>query len=216
MEKKNILIFGDSNTWGWNPSNTLLPPYERWSDEERYAGVLQQKLGEEYRVIPEGLNGRTTVLEDPVEEWRCGKLHLIPLLDSHAPLDLVIILLGTNDLKKRFSVGPFDIAEGAGVLVGKTLAQKNAFRNAEPKVILVCPPRLGKVEETIFKDMFGGGEEISKQLPEYFEKVANLHGVSYINADDIVKTSAIDGVHWDKGEHRKFGKKLAKKVKEII
>lgn len=216
MEKKNILIFGDSNTWGWNPSNTLLPPYERWSDEARYAGVLQQKLGEEYRVIPEGLNGRTTVLEDPVEEWRCGKLHLIPLLDSHAPLDLVIILLGTNDLKKRFSVGPFDIAEGAGVLVGKTLAQKNAFRNAEPKVILVCPPRLSEAKENTLKDMFDGGKEISIRLPTYYEKVAKNYNVEYINADEVIKSSEIDGVHWDKGMHFQFGKVLATKIKEIL
>ena len=124
---KNVMIFGDSNTWGWDPSNDLVAAIKRWPDEVRWAGVLQAELGDDYKVIPEGLNGRTTVWDDPIEEYRCGKQQIIPLLDSHAPLDLVIIMIGTNDLKCRYTVTAQDIANGASLILDKTLAQVGAF-----------------------------------------------------------------------------------------
>jgi len=95
--KKRIMIFGDSNTWGWNPANDLVNPLIRWDDDTRWAGVMQKELGDDYLVIPEGLNGRTSVWDDPIEEYRCGKDQIIPCLDSHAPIDLCIIFVGTND-----------------------------------------------------------------------------------------------------------------------
>ena len=125
--KKRILIFGDSNTWGWNPCNDLIPPLKRWDDEVRWPGVMQKELGDDYLVIPEGLNGRTTVWNDPIEEYRCGKDQIIPCLDSHAPLDLVIIMVGTNDLKRRYTVSAQDIANGVGIIVDKTFHQAGAF-----------------------------------------------------------------------------------------
>ena len=97
-----ILCYGDSNTWGYNPSTK-----ERYDRYERWTGILQFTLGDEYHVIEEGLNGRTTVWDEPIEgEYKNGKTYLVSCLESHKPLDLVIIMLGTNDLKKRFSVTP--------------------------------------------------------------------------------------------------------------
>src|SRR5512143_1112361 len=109
---QTILCFGDSNTWGYNPETA-----ERYPPDVRWTGVLQQKLGAQYRVIEEGLNGRTTVWDDPVQPGRNGRIYLGPCLESHRPLDAVVLFLGLNDLKVRFSATAEDIAKGAGALV---------------------------------------------------------------------------------------------------
>ena len=109
---KSILCYGDLNTWGYIPGTG-----ERYPHDVRWTGVLKQTLGVGYHVIEEGLNGRTTVWDDPLMDGRNGKEYLTPCLASHAPLDSVIILLGTNDLKGRFSASVFDVASGIGLLV---------------------------------------------------------------------------------------------------
>lgn len=214
--KKRILAFGDSNTWGWNPSNDLLHPFKRWPDDVRWTGVLEAELGDDYQVINEGLNGRTTVWDDPIEEYRCGKDMLLPLMDTAAPLDLVIIMVGTNDLKIRFGVPAGDVANGAGLLVEKALARVGDFSDGIPKVLLICPPRLGPVARTHFGPMFGGSEEKSAQLWPFFQGVAQKYGVAVLNADDIIRSSEIDGLHLDADQHEKLGKAVAAKVRELI
>ncbi len=123
---KKILCYGDSNTWGHIPVTG-----GRYGDDVRWTGVLQAALGEGYRVIEEGLNGRTTVHDDPIEGvYKNGKHYLIPCLESHRPLDLVIMMLGTNDLKMRFSLPPSDIARGVEAL--------------EVGVLRIGPPQRGE------------------------------------------------------------------------
>ncbi len=96
---KTILCYGDSNTWGYIPATAgRYPPDVRWP------GVMRKLLGEKYNVIEEGLNGRTTVWEDPYKPGRNGLELLIPILDSHNPIDLVVVMLGTNDLKHFYGV----------------------------------------------------------------------------------------------------------------
>ena len=214
--KKRVLIFGDSNTWGWNPCNDLMSPLKRWDDETRWPGIMQKELGDDYVVIPEGLNGRTTVWDDPIEEYRCGKDQIIPCLDSHAPLDLVIILVGTNDLKRRYTVSAQDIANGVGIIVDKTFHQVGAFGENGPKVLLICPPPLGPIENGVFGDMFEGGVERSKQLPAFYEGVAKTYGAAYFNAGTIVHSSEEDGVHLQADQHEILGKKIAELVKELL
>jgi len=211
--KKRILVFGDSNTWGWCPENVTT--LDRWSDEERWTGVMQQELGDDYVVINEGLYGRTTVLEDPIEENRCGKEHLLPIMDTQSPLDLVIIFLGTNDLKTRFSVSAWEIAQGAGLLVQKALAQTRAFR-AAPKVLLMAPPKLSPAINQGPHVGFWGNEEKSKELGKWYKEVAAQLGVAFVDTDQIVKSSEIDGLHLDKDQHEILGKEMAAAVRKII
>ena len=109
---KTVLCFGDSNTWGYDPATK-----NRFPRDVRWAGILAGLLSPDYQVIEEGLNGRTTVWNDPIEGYKNGRDYLIPCLETHRPIDLVILMLGTNDLKMRFSVSAFDIANSAGVLV---------------------------------------------------------------------------------------------------
>ena len=214
--KKTILVFGDSNSWGWNPSNDFTRLLERWSDEERWAGVLQKELGDGYKVVVDGLNGRTTVWNDPIEEYRCGKDQLVPALDSEAPIDLLIIMLGSNDLKARYTVTAQDIANSAGLLVVKAKNQWTAFTNGKPNILLVCPPPLGPLEGRLLENLFVGGFEKSKEFPKYFEAVAKANGVAYFDASKVVKSSEIDGLHLDKDQHELLGKAIVKTVKELV
>jgi lysophospholipase L1-like esterase len=137
---KTLLCYGDSNIPGCIPGSDAR--YARW---ERWPGILQQQLGEEYEAIVEGLPARTIIWKDPIEGYKSGKDHLIPCLESHQPLGLVIILLGTNDLKRRFSLSAFDIAEGADILVKMIRKSKVGSEGDAPEVLLLAPPHLGKL-----------------------------------------------------------------------
>ena len=204
-----VLCYGDSNTWGHDPESL-----ERFSREERWPGVLQKALGDRYHVIEEGLGGRTTVWDDPIEGYKNGKEYLIPCLATHAPLDLVIILLGTNDLKKRFSVSAQDIAFGVGVLVD-TVNKSDSGRNLKaPKVLLLVPPPLGKL--TDFGEMFEGGRKKSQKFPEHFKNVARMYTCELFDTSTVIKSSDIDGIHLEKKAHQQLGEAAAKIVKRIL
>lgn len=112
---KNILCFGDSNTFGYDIlKDSRFPWGVRWTS------ILQEKLGSDYRIIEEGMGGRTTVWDDPIENLQSGKTYLLSCLESHWPLDLVIIMLGTNDLKTRYALNAHDIAAGVETLAVMT------------------------------------------------------------------------------------------------
>jgi len=211
---KSILCYGDSNTWGYNPENG-----ERFPPDVRWTGVLQKELGEEYKIIEEGLNGRTTVWDDPIEGYKNGMKYLIPCLESQRPLDLVIIMLGTNDLKCRFSLSAFDIAEGAGVLVDIVLSSRAGRCWNPPKVLLVSPIHVGdNIRTTWHCEAFGleRSVEISKGFAAHFKRIAELRGCEFMDAAAIATPSLIDAIHLDAGEHIKLGKAIAAKVKSIF
>ncbi len=209
---KTILCFGDSNTWGCVPTNPLV--VERYANEMRWTGVLNQQLGDGYDIIEEGLNGRTTVWDDPVESIMSGKAYLMPCLTSHMPLDLVILMLGTNDLKQRFSVSAFDIAESAGSLVKMIQKSEIGPAGEAPQVLLLAPPPLGKLSE--FAEMFAGGMEKSILLGHHYQRVADLLQCSYLNTADIIVSSDFDGIHLEADAHLELGVRLAGVVREIL
>jgi len=204
-----VLCYGDSNTWGFDPARR-----ERFSSEQRWPGVLQKALGAGYHVIEEGLGGRTTVWEDPIEGHKNGKEYLIPCLATHSPLDLVIIMLGTNDLKYRFSVTAQDIAAGAGILVDIVNRSGTPKNPQAPKVLLLAPPPLGKLTE--LKEMFEGGQEKSRRFSTHFKAVADMYGCSFFDSSTVIKSSDIDGIHLEKEAHQQLGKAVAKEVKKIL
>jgi lysophospholipase L1-like esterase len=206
---KTVLCYGDSNTWGYNAADaSRFPPDVRWP------GVMRRALGEGYTIIEEGLNGRTTVWDDPIEGYRSAKEYLIPCIETHKPLDLVIIMLGTNDLKKRFSVSAWDIAAGAGVLVGIVQQSQTGADGSGPPVLLISPPPIGKLAE--FAEMFEGSEEKSRRLWPHFQRVAAERGVPVINAGEIVTATDLDGVHLEAEDHRKLGEAVAQRVREVL
>jgi len=206
---REILCYGDSNTWGYNPVTQ-----DRYDRNERWTGVLQDALGSEYHVIEEGLNGRTTVWDDPIEGYKNGKTQLTPCLETHKPLDLVIIMLGTNDLKKRFSASAYDIARGAGVLVDIVNKSGCGRMGKPPKALLIAPAPLGKL--TDFAETFEGGAEKSKKLPQHYKSIAQEYGCRFFDASTTIRSSDVDGVHLGKEAHRNLGEAVAEIVREIF
>jgi len=213
---KTVLCFGDSNTWGAKPMPSI-DVIERFDRDERWPGVLGRELGPEYEVIAEGLNGRTTVWEDPIEGYKNGSAYLIPCLDTHQPLDLVIIMLGTNDLKSRFSVTAQDIALSAGVLVG--LVQRHPIQVAggnTPPVLLIAPPPMHPDPPEFIDEMFTGGYEKSLKLAKHFAWVAESYGCAFLNAGEVISSSPIDAIHLDRDNHEKLGQAVAGLVKNLL
>ena len=211
---KTILCYGDSNTWGWDPVNQT-----RYARDERWPGVLRLELGEGYEIIEEGLPGRTTVMDDPIEAWMIdsymnGRKYLLPCLGSHKPLDLVIIMLGTNDLKGRFSLSAFDIAEGAGKLVDIVQRSAAGPGGGPPEVLFIAPPPLAKL--TDFADMFTRGAAESARFSEQYRRVAEFYECDLLDAGEHIVSSDVDGVHFEPSEHRKLGMAVAAKVREVL
>lgn len=204
-----VLCFGDSNTWGYAPDSA-----QRYPRDTRWTGVLQAALGSGYRVIEEGLNGRTTVWDDPIEGDRNGRRQLPAILESHAPLDLVVLMLGTNDLKKRFSVPASDIAAGAERLVGIIRSSTSGKGGKAPRVLLMAPPPLARL--TAFAEMFEGGTEKSLLLARHFGAVAAELGCDFLDAGSVIRSSDIDGIHFEAEEHRVLGEAVAARVRRIL
>jgi len=204
-----ILCFGDSNTWGYNPATG-----ERFPRDVRWTGVLQAELGPGFHVIEEGLNGRTTVWEDPVEGDKMGRRHLPPCLESQAPLDLVVLMLGTNDTKQRYSAPPTDIARGVGVLLDIIVSSTAGSRAKAPPVLLLAPVPLGRLTE--LAPMFQGGPEKSRLLAPLYAALARERGCAFLDAGSVAQCSDVDGVHFEAAGHRALGEAVAREVKKIL
>jgi lysophospholipase L1-like esterase len=209
MAEKTILCFGDSNTWGYDPATQARFPRDR-----RWTGVLRRELGEGYLVVEEGLNGRTTVWDDPIEGYKNGKEYLVPCLETHKPIDLVTIMLGTNDLKMRFHVPACDIAAGAGVLVDIVARSETGPGDGAPQVLLIAPPPIAKLSE--FAEMFEGGTAKSKMLSHHFRLVAEERGCAFLDASEVLVSSDVDGIHFELSEHRKLGEAAAVCVRQML
>jgi lysophospholipase L1-like esterase len=166
-----------------------------------------------YWVIEEGQNGRTTCREDPVEGDRNGLRQLIPILESHKPLDIVVLMLGTNDLKPRFSPLPYDIARGAQRIVTAIQDSRTGPNDTSPKVLWICPPPT--VKSPGFEHIFGDSVELSQKLPPCFRQLAQESGVPLLEAGAVIRTSTADGIHFDAEDHRKLAEAVAKMIRTM-
>jgi len=208
---KNILCFGDSNTWGYTPLSGA-----RYSINERWPRVLQANLGDKYHIIEEGLCGRTIASHMQDRPQRSGQELLPSLLESHSPLDLVIVMLGTNDLQHCFNLSAEEIASNIKSFC--LMIKNNEFicqHNPETKILLISPTHLAElpIED---KDSFKGGQLKSKKLAKYYSQVATELNIEFLDADHFVKTTNIDGIHWNKEQHNSFGGIISKTVEEIF
>jgi lysophospholipase L1-like esterase len=204
-----IVAFGDSNTWGYDPTTG-----RRFPHAQRWPSVLQRELGSDFEVVAEGLNGRTTVHDDPIEPYRCGADALPPCLMSHAPVDLVILALGCNDLKKRFSVSAFDIAEGAARLIFLARAYGQRSDARPPKIFLIAPPPIAKLAD--YTEMFEGGQEKSILLGQRYRDVAEREGVAFLDAGQVIRCSDLDGIHYEVDQHELLGRAVAEAVRGAL
>jgi lysophospholipase L1-like esterase len=206
---KTIVCYGDSNTWGYN-----LATADRFSITERWTGVLAQELGADYRVIEEGLNGRTTIWDDPLEEGRNGKTYFLPCLWSHQPIDLVTIMLGTNDLKERFSKSAYDIAAGAGVLVDLALRSGAGPQGGTPQVLLMSPPVVGSLSD--YAEMFEGAVPKSEKFAGHYHRVAGQYRCHFLDTAPLITSSPLDGIHFEADQHQRLGVAVAARVREVL
>src|SRR5690606_35339727 len=191
---RTLLLFGDSNTHGTLPMADLSDT-GRFPREERWAGRLQALLPE-WEVIPEGHPGRTTLHDDPIEGPHRNGLTVLPsILESHRPIDVVLLMLGTNDLKQRFSVNPGDIAMSLERLVHLIRASGTGPMGGAPTVVLVAPPPIR--ETGPLAQIFAGGEEKSQHLGREIGAVAHRNGLPFVDLAGKVEVSATDGIHYD-------------------
>lgn len=210
---RTVMCFGDSNTHGSPP----MPDWDgapRFGRKLRWPGVLASALGSDWQVIEEGLPGRTTLHDDPVEgPHRNGLLVLPALLGSHLPLDLVVVMLGTNDLKQAFGLVPEEIAWGADKILRHIAGSEAGPGGATPKVLLICPPPV--LEAGCLAGMFAGGANKSAALPPLYAEVARKRGAAFLDAGQVITSSPLDGVHFDPEEHAKLGAAVAGAVQAM-
>lgn len=206
-----VVCFGDTNTWGYDNRNGSRLPYS-----ERWTGILANELGHNFHIIEEGQPGRATT-EDPVESGKNARQHIVPCLESHAPIDVFIMMLGQPDLKKRFSLTAHDIAMGIDAIANIVVSSGAGANNAAPKLIIISPVQVGTVKGTDMENWFpseGTGER-SMQLPALYKEIASKYGSEFLEASSVAKT-AEDAIHIDNASHRDFALAVAGKIRLVL
>ena len=176
--------------------------------------MLRRELGEGHWIVEEGLSGRTTVWDDPLEPHRNGRKLLLPTLLTHQPLDLVIVMLGTNDLKHRINASPAEIAAGAGMLVDIVASSGCGPDGGAPQTLLVCPPPIAEVDQ--FDEEFDGGAEKSRQLAGRFAAIAEARSCGLLDAGSVIASSDVDGIHLEATEHERLGLAVAEHARPLL
>lgn len=209
---KSVLCYGDSLTWGYNAAGP-----SRHALEDRWPSVLQAALGDEVRVIAEGLNGRTTAFDDhSAPEDRNGARVLPTLLGTHSPLDLIIIMLGSNDMKPWVHGNPLAAKHGMGRLVKIVRGHAYPLEAEAPEILLVSPPPIRSTENVEFAQMFAGGDCASRKLADLYSALADDAGCGFFDAGSVAETTPLDGVHLDAANTRKIGEALAPLVRVML
>ena len=205
-----VLAYGDSNIYGYNPRTGL-----RYPEDIRWTGLLSSHLGNGYRVIEEGCNGRTTIYDDPIDGWKNGLNYLKPCLHSHKPVDIVVMMLGTNDLKSVFGLSAQQIAEGAGVLVNTIQTFTLEKYGYQPKIVLISPPEIGPgiCSSPFYGSFMEDAIDRSRQFPRYYREVAKRYGCVYLNAAEWIEPSKVDSLHLDPEAHRILAERLSEVIK---
>ena len=215
--KKHILCLGDSNTHGYcaDPADCA-GGGDRFHENERWTCRLQSALGDEYLVLEEGLSGRTTVFPDPLHESMDALGVLYSLLKSHEAVDLLIIMLGTNDTKERLGANASCIGIGMERLVRRARSV-DCWGAREPNILIVCPPPIRpEMERSETGVPMGKGcLEKSRELPQYYEKTARLVGAHYLNAKGC-EFNAVDGMHLTRKGHAQLAALLAETVPGLL
>lgn len=207
---RTVLCFGDSNTHGTCPMASL-DDIARLAPDRRWTGHMARVIGSGWTVIEEGHPGRTTLHDDPLEGAHKNGLRLLPaLLESHRPIDLVVMMLGTNDLKTRFAVTPADIALSVEKLAQVILASNAGPRGAAPGLLLVCPPPV--TEAGCLGAMFAGGAEKSLPVAGILAEIAARRGIAFLDAGVVAQVDPLDGVHLNALAHAKLGAAIGERV----
>ncbi|PSJ64371.1 SGNH/GDSL hydrolase family protein [Kumtagia ephedrae] len=209
---KNILCYGDSLTWGYSAEG---PGRHAYAD--RWPSVLAAELGSGALVIAEGLNGRTTAHDDHLADCDRNGARVLPtILQTHAPLDLVIIMLGANDMKPFICGRAIGAKQGMQRLADIVRGHAYPHDARAPKLLIVSPPPLTPTEDADFDAMFDGGVAESRKLAKLYAEVAEEKGCGFFDAGSIARTTPLDGVHLDAENTRAIGRALAPVVRKVL
>lgn len=214
-EKKDpvsVVCFGDSLTWGFNPIDK-----SRYGHDVRWTRRLQLELGPEFYVVEAGVNGRTTVFEDSVRGDKNGLAHLATVRKTHMPIDVLIIMLGSNDLQDRFSMSADAIGLAMGRLLFAATSTTDDVEGRAPKVLLVSPPPLGDFTGLEFEGLYSnahGGVQ-SRRLAGVYSLLADKYGTAFFDAGSVISPSPIDAVHFDAAPQADLAKALADEVRTL-
>ena len=216
--KKHIVCLGDSNTHGYcaDPADCA-DGGDRFNENERWTCLLQKALGEGYLVLEEGLSGRTTVFSDPLHEAMSALDVAYPILMSHEPVDLLVIMLGTNDTKERFCVNPACIARGLERLVEKCKCVP-CWGGHAPNILLIAPPHIGdKMEQSDVMPAMGlGCAAKSRELAKYYAPVAQNQGCAFLDAEGVAEFNEVDYMHLTRRGHAQLAVRLAETVPTLV
>lgn len=216
---KNILIYGDSNAWGYDSHRYLpeLDVFQRMTEDERWPAIVRSRLGQGYNVVEDALNGRTIMRDDPYNPNRNGLVGLRVALDVNAPLDLVALHLGCNELKNYFNLTAGMIAFGIERLVRE--CDVSYYGYPAPKVLLIAPapthPDIGKFRS---RARFGPDAYAkSLELGGLYREVARRHGCGFIDCGELgFEINTVDGLHYSVADHAKLAPLVAEKIREML
>jgi lysophospholipase L1-like esterase len=187
---RTVLLFGDSNTWGYSPASG-----ERLPRDRRWPGLLEKAVAGEWHVVEEGLRGRTATIDSPTAPGRAGIDYLEPCLDTHSPLDAVVVFLGTNDLNDRYRLMSEDAAIAIARLARLVLrSPEYGVRGEAPRVLLVAPPRFGRIDPA---GSYAGAAGKDEALAHHLREQAALLGCAFLDLGEHVRYSDLDTIHLD-------------------
>jgi lysophospholipase L1-like esterase len=210
---KTILVYGDSNTWGYVPGKGTRFPFE-----QRWTSIAAEKLGPAYTVVVEALYGRTTAFNDPFSTYRNGRFAFSMLLHSHHPIDLLVLMLGSNDLKEYFHNTPQTIAWGVVSLIKLVKGFEWGPGGRDPKILILAPPALeagDQTQATFDLREFAGAHAKSRELAGEYKKIALENDCYFLDTAPIAHTSPIDGLHLTVEANKALGEWIAEEIGKL-
>lgn len=210
---KRILCYGDSNTWGYVAGSGARYPYN-----VRWTGVAQRELGNEYIILEEGLNGRTSVFDNPFSPWRSGIDYLMPCLITHKPIDMVVVMLGTNDLRWTTAFGA---SEGVRRIIKQIkwaahLEESSDIFVDEVKILVVSPIHAHELLMHSINEFHHVYPERSCEFAKHYSRMAKETGCEFLDATLYAEPSEADGIHMKQESHECLGRAIAQKVREML
>jgi len=207
-----VVCFGDSLTWGFNPVDK-----SRYGHDIRWTRLLQKVLGPDFYVVEAGVNGRTTVFEDPVKGDKNGLKHLETVRKTHMPVDILVLMLGTNDLQARFGMNAETIAIAMGRLLDFARRPTDDVEGRAPKVLLMAPPPLASMDGTPFAAQFSEQSVAeSHRLAACYRQKAAEYGAAFFDTGSVMSASAVDAIHFDAEPQADLAKAVAAEVRKLI
>ena len=211
---RSLLCFGDSNTHGTPPMENM-SSQGRFGPDVRWPSVMQTKLAPGWTVIEEGHPGRTTVHDDPIGGMHKNGIRMLPaLLETHRPINVIVIMLGTNDLQHRFGVNAAEIALAIGKMVEMIKASDSGADQKAPDIMLVSPPPV--IQQGCLADVFEGSTDKANALSGTIANMARQHDIPYFDAGAHIAVSPVDGVHFDAESHITLGQAMAQAVRKFF